>query len=74
MKYAIDKIEENIATLEDLQKLGILQLTNIYIPDNFLMFKEAVHFLFNRYDIAPYAAGEIVLEVPYEEIGPYLKN
>jgi len=65
--------EENIATLEDLQKLGILQLTNIYIPDNFLMFKEAVHFLFNRYDIAPYSAGEIVLEVPYTEIGPYLK-
>ena len=66
--------EENVTSLEDLQQLGYLQLTNMYIPDNFLLGKEAVLFLFNRYDIAPYAAGEIVLEVPYEEIGPYLKN
>ena len=66
--------EENVASLEDLQQLGFLQMTNMYIPDNFLLGKEAVLFLFNRYDIAPYSAGEIVIEVPYEEIGPYLKN
>ena len=66
--------EENVASLEDLQQLGFLQMTNMYIPDNFLLGKEAVFFLFNRYDIAPYSAGEIVIEVPYEEIGPYLKN
>lgn len=65
--------EQNVSTLEDLQKLGFLQMTNIYIPDNFLLTKEAVLFLFNRYDIAPYAVGEIVIEVPYEEIGYYLK-
>ena len=65
--------EQNVSTLEDLQKLGLLQMTNIYIPDNFLLTKEAVLFLFNRYDIAPYAVGEIVIEVPYEEIGYYLK-
>ena len=66
--------EENVTSLEDLQQLGFLQMTNMYIPDNFLLGKEAVLFLFNRYDIAPYSAGEIVIEVPYEEIGPYLKN
>ena len=66
--------EENVASLEDLQKLGFLQMTNIYIPDNFLLGKEAVLFLFNRYDIAPYSAGEIVIKVPYEEIGQWMKN
>lgn len=66
--------EENVASLEDLQKLGLLQMTNIYIPDNFLLGKEAVLFLFNRYDIAPYSAGEIVIKVPYEEIGQWMKN
>ena len=66
--------DETISTLKDIQKKGFLQMTNIYIPDNFLLGKEAVLFLFNRYDIAPYSAGEIVIEVPYEEIGPYLKN
>ena len=66
--------EENITSLEDLQKLGFLQMTNMYIPDNFLLGKEAVLFLFNRYDIAPYAAGEIIIEVPYEKIRFYLKK
>ena len=66
--------EENVTSLEDLQKLGFLQMTSMYIPDNFLLSKEAVLFLFNRYDIAPYSAGEIVIKVPYEEIGQWIKN
>lgn len=65
--------DETLKTVEDLQQKGFLQLTNMYIPDNFLLSKEAVLFLFNRYDIAPYSAGEIVIKVSYEEIGPYLK-
>ncbi len=66
--------EETIASLEDLHQRGFLQLTDIYIPDNFLLGKNGVLFLYNRYDIAPYSAGEIVLELPYEKIGQYLKN
>lgn len=66
--------EENLKSLEDLQQKGYLQMTDIYIPDNFLLSKKGVLFLFNRYDIAPYSAGEIVLEVPYEEIGQWIKN
>ena len=49
-------------------------MTNMYIPDNFLLHKEGVSFLFNRYDIAPYSVGEIVIEIPYEEIGYCLKQ
>lgn len=66
--------DETIQTLEDLHNKGILQLTNMYIPDNFLLGKDKIQFLFNRYDIAPYSAGEIILEVPYEEIGHCLNN
>lgn len=66
--------DTEVKTLEDLQSLGYLQMTPIYIPDNFLLGKNAVMFLFNRYDIAPYSAGEIILEVPYEEIGHCLIN
>ena len=65
--------DETFITLGDLQKKGFLQWTNMYIPENFLLNKKDVLFLFNRYDIAPYAAGEIVIEISYEEIGPYLK-
>lgn len=66
--------EETIRTLEDLQQKGYLQLTNMYIPHNFLLSKKGMLFLFNRYDIAPYSEGEIVLEVPYEEIGQWMKK
>lgn len=66
--------DESLKTLEDLQQKGFLQMTNMYIPDNFLLYKEGVSFLFNRYDIAPYSAGEIVIEIPYEEIGYCLKQ
>ena len=54
--------------------MGFLQHTNMFIPDNFLLSKRGMLFLFNRYDIAPYSAGEIVIEVPYEEIGHLLKK
>ena len=65
--------DEKITTLEDLQEKGFLLMTNMYIPDNFLLDKDKVMFLFNRYDIAPYAAGETILEVAYEEMKHYMK-
>ena len=72
-RQANENPEEKVETLEDLQKQGFLQLTSIYIPDNFILGKEEVSFLFNRYDIAPYSAGEIVLHISYEKIGPFMK-
>lgn len=66
--------KENIETLENLREKGILEYTNIYIPDNFLLTKDKVSFLFNRYDIAPYSVGEIVIDMTYEEIGHCLKG
>lgn len=66
--------DETLNTIEDLQRKGFLQMTSIYIPDNFLLSKRGVLFLFNRYDIAPYSEGKIVLEVPYEEIGQWIRN
>ena len=66
--------DTQVNSLEDLQNMGFLQHTNMFIPDNFLLSKRGLLFLFNRYDIAPYSAGEIVIEVPYGEIGHYLKN
>ena len=66
--------DTQVNSLEDLQNMGFLQHTNMFIPDNFLLSKRGLLFLFNRYDIAPYSAGEIVIEVAYEEIGHYLKK
>jgi hypothetical protein len=38
------------------------------VPDNFLLLKDEVRFVYNRYDIAPYALGAIELALPYDKI------
>ncbi|WP_455672329.1 DUF3298 domain-containing protein [Phocaeicola sp.] len=63
---------DNIKTVEDLQNEGVLNSTNIYIPENFLLKKGEVSFLYNKYDIAPYALGAIVLSLPYADIEKYM--
>lgn len=74
LMQAEENPDQEVKTLEDLQNMGFLQHTPMFIPDNFLLGKRGVQFLFNRYDIAPYSAGEIVIEVPYEEIAHYIKR
>lgn len=64
--------DENIKTLQDLQKAGVLLSTTIYVPENFLLQKEEVSFLYNRYDIAPYSVGVIILSLPYTSVEKYM--
>lgn len=67
------KLETDTLTcVEGLQSVGILLDTDLYVPDNFLLEKEGVTFLYNTYDIAPYYMGRFQLTVPYEEINTYL--
>ena len=55
-------------------KKGNKKYCVVYSYDDNMNDEETVNFLFNRYDIAPYSAGEIVIKVPYEEIGQWIKN
>lgn len=64
--------DEKIKSLEDLHEAGILLTTNIYVPENFLLKKEEVSFLYNKYDIAPYAVGTIDLSLPYTAVEKYM--
>lgn len=66
--------QKGVQTLEELNKAGFLEQTPIYIPDNFLLGKDGIAFLYNAYDIAPHSAGNTVLQLGYEEIGPYLNK
>lgn len=50
--------------LADLQeKTGITMLGDLYLTNNFLLKKDSIEFLFNQYEIAPYAAGLIGVSV-----------
>ena len=64
--------DSSITSLEGLQNAGILNATDMYVPDNFLLEKDAVSFLYNKYDIAPYAVGVITLSLPYPSVEKYM--
>lgn len=65
---------DTITSLDGLQSQGILLDTYLYIPDNFLLRKENVTFYYNRYEIAPYSAGDFRLKINYDDIQPYMKQ
>lgn len=65
---------DTITSVAGLNEFGILLDSSLYIPENFLLEKEGVMFYYNRYEIAPYSAGDFSLTVPYEQINAYLKK
>lgn len=73
IRTAGERVEtDTITSIEGLQEYGILQMNGLYLPDNFLLEKEGIRFLYNPYDIAPYALGDFELLVPYQELNTYL--
>lgn len=68
--FALMAMEEQLCKdwgakdLADLQeKTGITMLGDLYLTNNFLLKKDSIEFLFNQYEIAPYAAGLIGVTV-----------
>lgn len=63
-------------TVEELQeKTGITILGDVYInDDNFQLQADGILFLYNIYEIAPYASGPIFVNIGYEELKPYLQE
>ena len=45
----------------------------MFISNNFILGKEKISFIYNVYEIAPYAFGEIVIDITYEELKDLLK-
>ncbi len=48
-------------------------INDFYISNNFILGKDKITFIYNRYDIAPYAAGEIMLDIEYNRLKDVLK-
>ena len=53
---------QNLADLQE--KTGITMLGDLYLTNNFLLTGDSIMFLFNQYEIAPYAAGLISVTIP----------
>ena len=61
---------EDIAELDEV----IFDHKELYISKNVVMRKDNLTFIYNKYDIAPYAVGEIIAEIPYEKLQDILKQ
>ncbi len=63
-----------IAPEDDLNEAGFWFENGIfYLNNNFSIVGENIVFLYNSYEIAPYAGGQTVLEIPIEEIKHLVK-
>lgn len=62
-----------ISRLETYEDKGLF-MKEFYLPDNFLITDEALIFLYNVYEIAPYSDGGITLEIPLSKLASITKN
>ena len=66
--------EAQVSTIEELRDKGILFFdTEMFVSNNFIPEDDSITFLYNRYEIAPYAAGEILLTIDYNTLKEIMK-
>lgn len=52
----------------------MLLVKEIPLNDNFYFDQDHLYFLYNQYEIAAYAAGPVLIKIPFTEIKPFLKQ
>ena len=66
--------ETQASTIEELRDKGFLFFdTEMFVSNNFIPEDEGITFLYNRYEIAPYAYGEISLTLDYTTLKDIMK-
>lgn len=66
--------KHNVNTIAELQDLGYLTMNEMFITNNFLLEKDSIIFLYNQYEIAPYALGRSRIAISYDEIKDILND
>jgi hypothetical protein len=68
------RLQQNIPEDVNINDTGFwFKNDKFHLPENVGFSEEKVILIYNSYEIAPYAAGEIYLEIPMEEARPFLK-
>lgn len=55
-------------TMDELKDKAIFDWTEPYVPGDVILGKDSAKFVYNQYDIAPYAVGIITVPVAYKDI------
>lgn len=66
----LEKLQEAVDAkdLAELKDKGYLNTTDIYAPQNFILGKKDITFIYNIYEIAPYEQGITTLSVSYSDL------
>ena len=72
MLQQIVEQDDDVALVRDIEEKGYFP-QNIYPNDNFFFTDSTIVFVFNPYEIGPYAFGDIEIELPFSLISDYLK-
>ncbi|MBQ8989920.1 MAG: DUF3298 domain-containing protein [Prevotella sp.] len=68
------KAKTACGTLTALHEKGYLNSMDIFPSENFILGEETITFVYNPYEIAPYALGSTELIIPFSDIEKLLKN
>ena len=49
-----------------------IDMDNVNVTENFFVDDESIHWIYNPYEIAPYALGAIEVSIPYSDIERYM--
>ncbi|MFZ1236729.1 MAG: RsiV family protein [Prevotella sp.] len=66
VKYLAGKLQ--VKGLEGLHGMGVFTDREVYIPDNFMLGRDSIIFLYGAEEIAPHYLGEVKVAVPVKEI------
>lgn len=66
--------EQGIPEGENINSTGFwFEDETFSLPENIGFTEDKVVLVYNSYEIAPYAAGDIVMEIPLEEVRPFIR-
>lgn len=60
--------DQHVSTLDELHQKGILEMTDMFVSNNFALREDSIEFFYNEYDIAPYAYGACTICISYEDV------
>ena len=63
-----------VSSLDELKSQGFLYSMDMFPSENFILGKEAITFIYNPYEIAPYEKGSIELTLSYSELDDILNK
>ncbi len=66
--------EQKIPEADNINSTGFwFEDNTFHLPENIGFSEDRVILVYNAYEIAAYAAGEILMEIPIEEVRPFIK-